>query len=131
MLNFTGWYFVLKHFKLQQFNIMSFHFFLSFLCPMWPWCLPLTLTTSNIDIKVITFLKIGLILPNKKRTPLISGKFFFHQQCPLIGKRTVYHFLLIIMLFFICGERKIWSNIKKFKNIMTMSVGIWWESFWP
>ena len=37
------------------------------------------------------FLKIRLILPNfrKKNTPLIGGKNFLYQWCPLIGERIV------------------------------------------
>ena len=31
-------------------------------------------------------------------------------------------FLLIITFHFTCGKRKIWSNIKKSQNIMTMIV---------
>ena len=27
MIDFTSWYFILKHFKLEQFNIISFFFF--------------------------------------------------------------------------------------------------------
>ena len=79
VIDFTSWYFVLKHFKLQQFNIISFFLFFVQSDPM-----------SDIGIKEIFKNKANIAQLSKKRKPLISRDFFFflHQRCSLIGERT-------------------------------------------
>ena len=77
MIDFTNSNSILKHFKLQQFNIISC------ICPKWPRCLSLTLTTSN-GYKSNKFLKIRLIFTNFEKLDT-SNKwrhFFLPQQCP-------------------------------------------------
>ena len=51
---------------------------------------------------------------NGKKT--LTFKLFSSTEC----NTYIPCFLLIITLCFTCGERKIWSNIKKSRNIMTM-----------
>ena len=74
MIDFTSWYFVLKHFKLKQFNIISFFLFF---VQSDPDVFHLTLTTSDIGIKEIFENKANIAQLSKKRKPLISGDFFF------------------------------------------------------
>ena len=77
MIDFTSWYSILNHFKLQQFNIISF-FSLS----------KVTLMSSTyIDYlkyryKSNTFSKIRLILTNFWKS---GHLFFLHQRCPPIS----------------------------------------------
>ena len=55
MIDFTSWFFVLKYFKLQQFNIISFFLFF---VQSDPDVFHLNLTALNIGIKVINFWKL-------------------------------------------------------------------------
>ena len=90
MIDFTSWYFILKHFKLEQFNIISF-FSLSKVTPM---------SSTYLDYvkyryKSNKFSKVRLILPNFRKSGHLQLAKFFFQWCPLIGERTVVSIHLI------------------------------------
>ena len=92
MIDFTNWYFILKHFKLEQFNIISF-FSLSKVTPM---------SSTYLDYlkyryKSNKFSKVRLILPNfrksghlqlaKKFFPMVSAN--WRENCSIYSSHIV------------------------------------------
>ena len=88
MKDFTGWYFVFKHFKLQQFNI-SLSFFVQSDLDVFqlPWIPHIEYRYKSNKFST------NLAQLSKKRTPLISRKLFFaptvsanwRENCTLIN----------------------------------------------
>ena len=80
--------------------------------------------TSKIEVfaKMVNYFQPLPIFPNMSILDVWQAKDLKSLVVRQLVRRIVYTMFIINPLHFTCGEREIWSNIKKSQNIMTMIV---------